>query len=147
METPEDQILREFYRLPRREHMPLLIAVMRQLGLTGFTRTSFLSRAGYAWMMFGVVALAAGMFLAAWFGRRPPGRLELTTDPCDAVVFFDDHTRVGERPRLVWGEPGPHTLSVGREGYELSQRTVWLTEGPQQLHVVLEPYHPTAAAR
>ena len=46
METAEDRILREFYRLPRREHLQLLIAVMRQLGLIGFSRNNFLSRMG-----------------------------------------------------------------------------------------------------
>ena len=98
--------------------------------------------------MLGVVALAAGMVLAFWFGRQQWGRLELTIDPCDAHVSFDDHTTVRERPRLVWGRPGWHTLTVGREGYELSRRIVWLTdEYPRTLHVVLKPNRTTDAAR
>jgi PEGA domain len=146
METPGDRIVREFRTLPRREHVRVLIDVMRQLGLAGYARRQFLSRAGEKWMMLGVALLVAGMGVAFWYGKHtfiaePPARarLEVSTSPPDASVAFDDRA-FEDRPRFsIIGKAGQHVVTVTRPGYVPRKETVWLTtERPLQMHVALE---------
>jgi hypothetical protein len=118
----------------------LLVAVMRQLGLTGFSRPQFLSRGGYAWMMLGVVVLASGAGLGFWYQKHPrpprPGRLEITTCPYDARVMLDDRTI---QDRTIIATSGSHTLTVTHPGYRPHRQHVWLSNERQQMHVALVP--------
>ncbi len=88
-----------------------------------------------------LLLLAAGGSGAYWYmTTTKPGRIQVTTVPADATVLVDN-TKVGDHsPVLLERSPGPHTLSVTRDGYVRNDQNVEVHAGqPLPLTVTLEP--------
>src|SRR5262245_4904865 len=139
MPTPEHRIVWELERLPLGERMTTLVQVMQRLGMTTPARPGALSRGGIGWIAMGTVLLGLTMGMWVWRNTQAHARLDLTTNPADAVVLMDGHA-VHEPRTAIIGSPGSHTLTVSRPGYTETERKIVLaTDEPLHVRVQLQP--------
>jgi hypothetical protein len=93
--------------------------------------TTLPSRTGLTLALAGLL-IAGGVFAGwrLWWSVRP-GHIALTTVPADAVIAVGGRALDGRAPMTVEEPPGSYTVSVTREGYARSDRTVDVQAGQQ----------------
>jgi hypothetical protein len=88
------------------------------------------SRAGLYAVL--IVLLAGGAGLVAWqqWSSRS-GRVEISTTPADAIIAVDSDTVAQHSPFTLERPPGTYQISVSREGYQHTHRTIELLAGQE----------------
>ena len=89
------------------------------------------SRTGLTLALAGLL-IAGGLFAGwrLWWSVRP-GHIEISTVPADAVIAVGGHPLGGQAPMTLEEPPGSYTISVTRDGYARSDRTVDLHAGQE----------------
>jgi len=95
-----------------------------------------------------VALLVGGAGLIGWrqWSARP-GSVEITTTPADAVISVGNDALTEHSPALLERPPGTYQISVAREGFQHTHRTVELRAGEElELFVALTPSRGAAQA-
>src|SRR5204863_1198014 len=98
MPTPEHRIMWELERLPLGERVTTLVQVMQRLGMTTPARPGAFGRGGIGWIAIGAVLLGMTTGMLVWRNAHAHARLDLTTDPADALVLMDGYAVHDPRP-------------------------------------------------
>jgi len=103
------------------------------------------SRAGLYAVLIALLAGGAGMVgWRQWSAR--PARVDITTTPADAIITVGGDAVAQHSPYTLERPPGSYEISVAREGFQQTHRTVELLAGQEvALAIALEATHAPEA--
>jgi hypothetical protein len=128
VETPGDRIVRELESLPRLERMEVVGKVLERLGMIKPASPGLLSKNAKTLTAVTATAIAFLAGVALWATEYTGGRLDVATEPTDAILSIDGTPMSGDQPRSsIRLDPGQHTLSVTSPGYARDDQTINIT--------------------